>query len=104
MPSSRMNRRSCASCAPAGGLDPRRLEGAPFVVAQFHFRQLADRRAGQAVADLKGRRHLVPADLVGQESLELLEGQTRRSVLQLYEDLGGLAPIGVRNADHGSLF
>src|SRR3546814_5731968 len=52
---------------------------------QFLLRQLADQGLGQGIADFHGHRHLVLAELVLQEALQLLEGEGRRIGAQLDE-------------------
>ena len=42
-------------------------------------RELADGGAREGVADLERRRHLVPADLVGEEGAQRLERERRRA-------------------------
>src|SRR5580700_3581122 len=65
-------------------------------------RELADRGLGQARAELHLGRHLVAAELVPQERLELVETEALAG-LERNEGLGGLAAIGVGHADHRHL-
>src|SRR6266481_418295 len=72
----------------------------PLLFEQLLLRQLADAGARQRRADFERGRHLMATDLVGEEILERVERQGRCAGPQLDEGLGGLAPVGIRNADH----
>src|SRR5262245_3499442 len=48
----------------------------PLLVDQLLLRQLADRGPRQGVAELQMGRHLVPANLVGQEGAQLVQGES----------------------------
>src|SRR5208282_914854 len=57
-----------------------RSRGSGFALCQFlghqlFLRQLADRRLWQARADVHLRRYLILGELVGEKSLELVEGE-----------------------------
>src|SRR5436190_8296272 len=70
---------------------------------QLLLRQLADCSLRQGIAKLQVRRHLVPAELVGQERPQLIERKAIGARLQLHERLGRLAAISIRHADHDHL-
>src|SRR5215475_1140416 len=67
---------------------------------QFLLREFADAGARQGGAGFEDGRHLVAADLVGEEILERVERQGRRAGPQLDEGLGGFAPVRIFNPDH----
>src|SRR5215475_4237788 len=73
---------------------------APLLLDQFLLGKFADAGARQGGAGFEGGRHLVAADLVGEEVLERVERQGRRAGPQLDEGLGGFAPVRIFNPDH----
>src|SRR6202163_926741 len=81
--------------------DGRRLAGAAFrlFLVQRGLEDLADRRLRQRVAELDHRHHLVLAELVLEEILQLVERERLRAFLEGYERYRRLTAVLVGDAD-----
>src|SRR6476660_5033799 len=73
------------------------------LVVELLLRELADRRLRQLGANVERMHHLVLAELVLQECLQLGERERRSAGLELDEGLRRLAAVLVVDADHGDL-